>query len=62
MGYNEDIPSVLIGGVVLRDDASLVKALTEPQTETCAIELAALSNPPRVRALIVRFWDLVALR
>jgi len=44
---------------VLRDDASLVKTLTEPQTETFAIELPELFDPPRPRSLVARLWALL---
>ncbi len=63
MGYHEDLPSTLVGGVVLRDKASVAKGLTEPnRTESYVIELADFAFPPRTRSVIDRLLDLVTLR
>ncbi len=59
MGYNEDIPGKLVAGVVLRDDAALVKTLTEPQAEPLAIELPELVDPGRPRCLAARLWAFI---
>lgn len=59
MGYNEDMPSSLVTGVVLREQASRVKVLMEPRAEPYSIEIAGIEPVRGKRSVFARFRDLL---